>query len=235
MRLDTTLPAPHGRDPQVRAAPAAGADFARAITSRRPGDTPRATEAIAFATLVRIGDDAVRFDARPIVAPTAEAASAAEPMTGADRLALAIRHEPGPAALPANRSDVVADALRAAVARLGDARATVVAGTVDAAPIAAGADGHALPASLPGPTRGPGKGTARLATAPTPLTPRPAAPDRPVGVRIVILADEVRVLLRAALLTGADRTELARVARETLADTPLAGRPVRLIETRGRG
>lgn len=209
--------------------------FARAVTSRRPDDTPAPTGVETFAALVEIGDPAVRFDGRAIVAPVAEDSLA----TGAERLAEAqVAEYISPvdvASIPATLAQAVRHSTARAIQQEVD---TAAVGTArQLAPNVTSAPGR--PALSPAPEwqRMPNDAPTKQPVARAAAASRPAAPAvQPHAIaRTVVFADEVRVLVRGNLLTTDERAELIRVAHDTLAGTPLADRPVRLIETRGRG
>lgn len=225
--IDPAAPT-HGRSglehgAPVKAIPPAAAQDYRAS---REGGTP-----------VAIGEDAVRFDARPVVGRSFVAGTPAEGATAGYA-------EPAPRAA-ANLELVEPEAelhrtLALVAARVEAVVSRPVSWTV-AAPVSArrsaGAakDAAARPMEALSPTRA-GRWIAPAASAASAVPAAPPAASRSdvrANIALTLLADEVLVTVRGLDLSPDEEEALADEARRLLASSDFGGRPLRVL-TSGR-
>jgi len=189
-----------------------------------------------FEVETRIGDDAVRFDARPIIAPIGgpEVPDSAEANIGSSPVDDAI-----PAGVPTHadlmelvghlvqRLLVIADRLTTKpsgvampeTAALPPARARVIAGDSGGTPPSPGGR-EFLPLTV--------------IVAEDPITAKPSTPPAPVQTnalvaRIAALPREIVIVLRGVALSAEERETLVDAARKELAPLRLGERTIRIV------
>lgn len=197
------------------------------------------TGANHFAVETRIGEDAVRFDARPIVAPTADAKPAAPANA---RHSLAAKADAAEAPTPAQAE------LEKLVEQLARHLPSIAGHFTKEYGPALQSTGPGGPRQI-GPTTGtaaectplqmgrtPGQSTANTAdvVATKPTSTPPPAQTSAVAARVSALPREIVIVLRGVSLSAKDRETLADIVRHELAPHRLGERMIRIIGAGGK-
>lgn len=227
--------------------PRGGADdFARLLRQERTGMRQAVMASVAgvivdrgddvgvqFDVRTEIGDDAIRFDARPIVGDTARvnaSASCTAPTSGEELPA---------AALPVSAS--VSGLLRQIEAQLPLVVERAIAMASHERPIQAAVDAAATRGASAMSTATPSALNAgehralqavRSASRPTPPSaePPPPPPDkRAPTARVAVMPREVSVLIRGVSLSARDSQTLGEAVRELLRDYRLGQHTVHIV------
>lgn len=198
------------------------------------------TDSARFVVETHIGDTAVRFDARPIVAPIGGPEEAAPQTFTAPKTPDAPREAPTTVTYPAllQLAGEIAARLPAIADRIVQAQAAPVRGESARPRIGGGGVGTWRPTETamrsPALRHGPTSFEARGSVSAAPQPPSTASQNM-VAARIAALPREVMVVLRGLSLTASEERSLSDAMRGMLIQHHLGDRIIRIVGTGAKG